>query len=170
MLTPVTCVVKPASVQSMVVSLNSVHTSFLTITLHSNNARIPKRGSVYAAGFDLFSAEDIQIKSMDNALISTDISICLPPGTYGCIAARSGLALHNKIIVGGGVIDSDYTGIIKVILFNLGTCIHTIKKGERIAQLICEKIEYPHLVINPSTTSNCITSRGDAGFGSTGNL
>ena len=139
---------------------------FLTVTLQSSDATIPTKGSALAAGYDLYAAEDKLILPLENALISTDITIVLPLGTYGRIAARSGLALKHNLMVGGGVIDSDYTGIVKVILFNFSKIPFHVKKRERIAQLICEQIVYPHICISNALTPN--TERGNAGFGSTG--
>ena len=73
----------------------------------------------------------------------TDIQIAVPEGTYGRVAPRSGLAHKHFIDVGAGVIDRDYRGNVGVILFNFGTSAFKVNKGDRIAQLICEKISYP---------------------------
>ena len=86
-------------------------------------------------------------------------------GCYGRIAPRSGLAHKNFIDVGAGVIDSDYRGNVGVILFNFGEQDFEVKKGDRIAQLICEKIEYPDLIEEEELAES---ERGDGGFGSTG--
>ena len=145
----------------------STITPQLTIKLHSSNATIPVKGSRGAAGFDLFAAEDVEIKSMENSLISTDLSILLPPGTYGRIAPRSGLALKHNILVNAGVIDIDYTGILSVLLFNLGKVTYNVRKGDRIAQLICEQIVYPQLLVSNALILH-ETERNTAGFGSTG--
>ena len=98
-------------------------------------------------------------------LISTGLSIALPPHTYGRIAPRSGLASKNFIDVGAGVIDSDYRGELKVLLFNFNESNFEIQRGHRIAQIICEKIILPKVV---ETTVLDSTDRGSAGFGSTG--
>jgi dUTP pyrophosphatase len=91
--------------------------------------------------------------------------VSVPPGTYGRIAPRSGLALKYFIDVGAGVVDSDYRGPLKVVLFNHGEVPFIVKIGDRIAQLICEKIEYPEL---REVVSLKDTLRGNGGFGSTG--
>ena len=102
----------------------------------------------------------------------------LPPGTYGRIAPRSGLAAKHHIDVGAGedfndffsffsgVIDADFTGNMGVVLFNHGTETMLIDVGDRIAQLICERISYPRIqeVFDDSPT----TGRGADGFGSSG--
>lgn len=84
----------------------------------SKNARLPQRGSSYAAGFDLFSAEDTVIKAKGKSLIKTDIAIAIPTGHYGRVAPRSSLAWKHHIDVGAGVIDEDYRGPLGIVLFN----------------------------------------------------
>ena len=75
----------------------------------------------------------------DKALISTGLQMQIPLGNYGRIAPRSGLAVKHFIDVGAGVIDADYRGEVKVLLFNFGSDSFTVEKGDRIAQLIIEK-------------------------------
>ena len=84
----------------------------------SDKACTPTKGSLFAAGYDLYSAVDEIIKPWGKAIISTDLIVALPMGTYGRIAPRSGLAAYHSIKVGAGVIDTDFSGIIKIILFN----------------------------------------------------
>lgn len=136
------------------------------VKLLNNDAKTPIKGSRFSAGLDLFSSEDFKIDPWDRRLISTGISIELPEGTYGRIAPRSGLAVKNGIQVGAGVIDRDYRGEIKVLLFNLSNEEFQGKKGDRIAQLILEKIEEvkaPDIVTVLSDSD-----RADKGFGSSG--
>lgn len=89
----------------------------------------------------------------------------MPAGCYGRVAPRSGLAAKHGIDVGAGVIDEDYRGNIGVVLFNHGKEAFEIKRGDRIAQLICERIVYPVLEEVEKLTE---TVRGAGGFGSTG--
>lgn len=98
-------------------------------------------------------------------MVKTDIQIEVPEGTYGRVAPRSGLAWKNSIDVGAGVIDQDYRGNVGVILFNYSDIDFEIKKGDRIAQLICERIVHP-VVVEAETLTD--TTRGAGGFGSTG--
>ncbi len=91
----------------------------------------------------IFSAYEYEIQPQGKSLCLTDIQIAVPEGTYGRVAPRSGLAHKNFIDVGAGVIDRDYRGNVGVILFNFGTSVFKVNKGDRIAQLICEKISYP---------------------------
>ena len=96
-------------------------------------AELPYKGSALAAGYDLVSSEDISVKSKTRQLVSTGISMAIPGGYYGRVAPRSGLAVKNFIDVGAGVIDSDYRGEVKVLLFNFSDIDFEIKKGDRIA-------------------------------------
>jgi len=128
-------------------------------------AKLPKKGSSGAAGWDLYSVEkDTKIQPGGKALISTGLSIGLPEGTYGRIAPRSGLAWKKQVVIGAGVIDRDYTGIVKVVVFNFGAELLIIKPGDRIAQLIVERICD---VVIEEKGSLAHTERGEGGFGST---
>ena len=89
----------------------------------------------------------------------------MPPNTYGRIAARSGLAWNQHLSIGGDVIDGDYRGNVAVILFNHSDHNVSIMRGDKIAQLICEKIQLPEVM---EVTDLTPSSRGICGFGSTG--
>lgn len=151
----------------------------------------PFKGSRHAAGFDLRSAYDYEVLPHDRQLVKTDLSIELPSGTYGRLAPRSGLAWKKFIDVGAGVIDYDYRGNVCVILYNHSNETFSVKAGDRIAQLICERIAYPILCdITKNTDDNddndddddnnekrrndelgqkkYLSERGQNGFGSTG--
>ncbi|XP_062998342.1 deoxyuridine 5'-triphosphate nucleotidohydrolase, mitochondrial isoform X1 [Elgaria multicarinata webbii] len=131
----------------------------------SENAIAPSRGSSRAAGYDLYSAYDCEIPASGKAIVKTDIQIALPAGCYGRVAPRSGLAAKHFIDVGAGVIDEDYRGNVGVVLFNFGKEPFEVKRGDRIAQLICERIYYPELEEVQVLDE---TERGSGGFGSTG--
>ena len=105
------------------------------------NARIPTKGSRLGAGHDIYALKDGSVRAGDQGLVETGIVIGLPEGTYRRLAARSGMASKMGIAVGGGVIDADYTGEVKVILRNHGKVDCLYKAGDRIVQLIIEKIE-----------------------------
>lgn len=149
------------------INSGNISTSVLKVARLSKDARLPTKFTPDAAGFDLYSAMDCIILSHEQKLIQTDLAIKVPEGTYGRIAPRSGLAFKYNIHVGAGVIDKDYCGNVGVILFNLGKEPFVIKKGDRIAQLICEKCAYPMLVEINNLTSNT-SMRGQNGFGSSG--
>ena len=137
---------------------------FLEYKKLSSNAIAPIRSSEGAAGYDLCASEYATVQSKKRCLIKTDLAIKVPSGTYGRIAPRSGLALKHGIDVGAGVIDQDYRGNVKIILFNHGDSDYAIEQGERIAQLILEKIEIVELQEVQDFMS---TERGERGFGST---
>ena len=129
-------------------------------------AVLPTRGSHGAAGYDLYSVEDKLIASKDRAVVQTGLAIGVPPGSYGRIAPRSGLALKHGIDVGAGVVDADYVGEVGVVLFNHDyRSDFFVKRGDRIAQLVLECIYRPDVV---EVSETACTSRGGAGFGSTG--
>lgn len=83
----------------------------------STFAKEPKKGSIGAAGFDLFAAEEKSIAPGARMCVKTDIQIAVPPGSYGRIAPRSGLASRLSVDVGAGVVDSDYRGNVQVCAF-----------------------------------------------------
>nr|ALS05253.1 deoxyuridine 5 -triphosphate mitochondrial isoform X2 [Tortanus forcipatus] len=137
----------------------------LQVAKLSANAIIPTRGSVRAAGYDLYSAYDYTIPAGGKVLAKTDIQVKVPHGTYGRVAPRSGLAWKNHIDIGAGVVDEDYRGNVGVVMFNHSKDDFTIRAGDRIAQLVCEKIEYPDIEVMDTLDE---TVRGEGGFGSTG--
>ena len=131
----------------------------------NEKAIIPTKGSTSAAGYDLYSSEEKIVPSRGKELIKTSISIAVPPGNYGRIAPRSGLAWKNFIDTGAGVIDCDYRGELMVLLFNHSENDFQVKYGDRVAQLIIEKITETKIEETEDLDS---TSRGIGGFGSTG--
>ncbi|KAL8277026.1 hypothetical protein RQP46_010560 [Phenoliferia psychrophenolica] len=138
--------------------------SFLVQRL-SDKAKLPTRGSASAAGYDLYSAEAKTVPAHGKALINTQLSIAVPEGTYGRVAPRSGLASKFMIDTGAGVIDADYRGTVHVLLFNLSDKDFEVAEGDRVAQLILEKIVTPEVTEVESLSE---TVRGAGGFGSTG--
>ena len=141
--------------------------SELKVYLRSEKAKVPTKGSALAAGYDLYSSEEAIIPAHGQGLVSTDISIIVPVGTYGRVAPRSGLAVKHGISTGAGVIDADYRGEVKVVLFNHSEKDFEIKQGDRIAQLVLEQIINADIKeITLEELDN--TERGEGGFGSTG--
>jgi len=131
----------------------------------SPSASMPVRGSSAAAGFDLAAAEANIVKAGGKAIVKTGLSIAIPEGTYARIAPRSGLAAKKMIQVGAGVVDYDYRGEVGVVLFNHGPEDFEIQVGDRVAQLILEKV-----AMSPAVEVEALddTERGAGGFGSTG--
>lgn len=144
--------------------MENLFTDTLKFVKLAKHVLAPERGSTYSVGVDLKSAYNYKIPPFGSVVIKTDIQVQLPKGTYGRIAPRSGLALR-KIDVGGGVIDIDYSGNIGIILFNHGEENFSIAPGDRVAQLICEKIKYVNL---EEVMILDDTDRGNNGFGSSG--
>jgi dUTP diphosphatase len=128
-------------------------------------AVLPKRGSALAAGLDLFSIEDVELPSRQRAMVRTGLAVAIPPGFYGRVAPRSGLAAKNGLDVLAGVIDSDYRGEICCILYNTGDDVISLQAGSKICQLILEQIITPEAAWVVDLDE---TARGAGGFGSTG--
>ena len=140
----------------------------LNVTKLVPNAQLPVRGSAHAAGYDLFSTDSYVVLPGRRVVVSTGISVHLPPGTYGSVRPRSGLAVKHGLDVLAGVIDPDYQGEIKVVLQNLDmNQPFVIRPGYRIAQLILENYTVADVVEVP-TENTPLTERGASGFGSTG--
>ena len=131
----------------------------------SASARAPSKGSADAAGFDLFAAESILVPPGGRASVKTDIQVAVPPGCYGRIAPRSGLALRHGIATLAGVVDADYRGNVIVLLQNHGGSEFQVSCGDRVAQLILEKFQVAQL---EEVSSLAATARATGGFGSTG--
>ena len=129
------------------------------------DGRIPSRGSREAAGYDVYAAEDKIIRPMTVEKIRTGICLQMPPGHFGQIYGRSGMAANRGLISVAGTLDSDFMGEIHVVLFNASQSAQMIYKGDRIAQIVFHK----HMIadfVQVDILKN--TERGDGGFGSTG--
>lgn len=142
-------------------------TDFLEVAICGNNGKAPTRGTCYSAGYDLYSTLAMQVRAGVVNKIPLGISIATPAGTYGRIAARSGLAVKYGSQVLAGVIDADYRGEVVVIMTTLID--FEIREGDRIAQLVLEKYSAADIVVKNNVSQLGVTSRGDGGFGSTGN-
>ena len=132
-------------------------------------AQAPHRAHESDAGADLHAAveEPVTIEPGQRRLIPTGIAVAIPEGYVGLIHPRSGLAARHGITVLNtpGTVDADYRGEIKVCLINHGKSPRTINPGDRIAQLLVQKVELPEFVEVEHLNT---TTRGDGGFGSTG--
>jgi dUTP pyrophosphatase len=133
------------------------------------DAKIPFYATEGAAGFDLTSVENTWIKTGERLVVSTGLRAEIPAGKEIQIRPRSGFAANNGVTVLNtpGTIDSDYKGIIKVILINHGTESVIISVGDRIAQGVFANVEQAEIIEGkPEDLSS--TLRGEGGFGSTG--
>ena len=119
------------------------------------------------AGLDLLAAEATTIEPGARALVPTGLAVAIPSGYAGFVLPRSGLALRHGLTLLNtpGLIDAGYRGEIKVLLINHDCSAVTIARGERIAQLVLQRVEHVDLVEVDELPS---TARGEGGFGSTG--
>jgi len=132
--------------------------------LHSD-AIIPKYAHPGDAGMDLYSIEeDFILKPGERKMIGTGISAEIPEGYVALIWDKSGVGLKGVKRL-GGVIDCHYRGEYKVVLVNLSNENYEIKKKQKIAQLLIQKVENPEIEVVEELSQ---TSRGEGGFGSTG--
>ncbi|WP_406769402.1 dUTP diphosphatase [Candidatus Clostridium stratigraminis] len=133
------------------------------------NLPTPSYMTIGSAGMDLYAAidEPITLKTLERVTLPTGICIELPKGYEAQIRPRSGLASKHGITLlnSPGTIDWDYRGEIKIILINLSSEEFTINKGDRVAQMVINKIVTPIIEIVEEVTE---TTRGSNGFGSTG--
>jgi dUTP pyrophosphatase len=127
--------------------------------------QLPQYSSPDCAGADLFAAQAAEIPPAGRVAIATGISVELPAGHVGLVWPRSGLAVRHGIDTLAGVIDADYRGEVRVVLVNHGAEPFRIAAGDRVAQLLIQKIERVRFV-RAATLSE--TQRGAGGFGSTG--
>jgi len=138
-------------------------------TKNAGDLPLPSRGSSIAAGLDLYANvnETIYIKTGERVLVPTGIRIALPFGFEAQIRPRSGLALKHGITVlnSPGTIDADYRGEVSVILINHGHDTFMVNRGDRIAQMVVNKIEMFDLV---EVSELPDSKRGAGGFGSSG--
>jgi dUTP pyrophosphatase len=138
---------------------------------HGRGLDLPSYQSDGAAGMDLLAAvpkgAPLQLAPGARALVPTGLILQLPKGFEAQVRPRSGLALRHGITVlnSPGTIDSDYRGEVQVLLVNLGTEPFALARGERIAQLVVQRVEHARLV---EVAEIAQTTRGAGGFGSTG--
>jgi dUTP pyrophosphatase len=128
---------------------------------------LPARAREHDAGLDLYAAEAVTIEPGARALVPTGIALAIPPGYAGFVLPRSGLALRHGVtnLNTPGLVDAGYRGEIKVLLINHDRAAAVIARGDRIAQLVIQRVEPAELIevdeLPPS-------DRGAGGFGSTG--
>ena len=126
---------------------------------------IPEYATEGAAGADLRALADTVLEPGQRAAVPTGVRLQIPPGHVGLIWPRSGLAVRHGIDTLAGVIDSDYRGEVQVVLVNHGADTVRIAAGDRIAQILFQKVERASVVAIPGLDA---TARGAGGFGSSG--
>ncbi|MCK4635933.1 MAG: dUTP diphosphatase [Candidatus Moranbacteria bacterium] len=137
----------------------------LQIKKNHLDAKIPKYTIEGDAGLELYSLQDVSLFPDERKIVKTGISMKIPKSYVGLIWDKSGIAVKGGIKTMGGVIDSNYRGEVGVILKNLSDDIYEIKKGDKIAQMLIQKVECS---IIEEVDELDETERGDGGFGSTG--
>lgn len=130
----------------------------------TRKAVTPTKWTEKSAGYDLYSTEEWVLQPWERWLFKTGLQLDMPDDVYGRIAPRSWLAYKNWIDVLWGVIDADYNGNVWILLINFGKEKFIVNEGDRIAQIIFEKIKKLNL---EETTSIEETQRWSGGFGST---
>jgi dUTP pyrophosphatase len=128
---------------------------------------LPARARADDAGLDLYAAEAATIEPGARALVPTGIALAIPAGYAGLVLPRSGLALRHGLTLLNtpGLIDAGYRGEVKVLLVNHDRAAVTVARGDRIAQLVIQRVEPAELVEVDELPT---TDRGAGGFGSTG--
>jgi dUTP diphosphatase len=138
---------------------------------HGEGLPLPTYHSEHAAGLDVVAGvpgnAPVELAPGARALIPTGFALELPPGFEAQLRPRSGLALKSGVTIlnSPGTIDADYRGEVKLLLVNLGSEPFTVRRGERIAQLVVARVEHARIEPVPELGG---TSRGEGGFGSTG--
>ena len=138
-------------------------------TRPSDDLPLPRYQTAHSAGLDLHACleQDLVLQPMARALVPTGLSLEIPEGYEGQVRPRSGLALKQGVtcLNTPGTIDSDYRGEVGVILVNLSDTAVTVKRGDRIAQLVIAQVAHVELVEAHELSDS---GRGAGGFGSTG--
>ncbi len=138
------------------------------ITRLDSTVPLPKYGKPGDAGADIASRVDMVLKAGERALVPTGLSIALPAGYVAFVHPRSGLAIKHGISMVNtpGTVDASYRGELQIILINHDpSADFVIKAGDRIAQLVIQKVENAEFIEVDSLPG---TDRGSGGFGSTG--
>ena len=135
----------------------------------NENATLPRYGSEFEAGADLYAclSQPITVAPHSTVVVPTGIALELPLGYAGLIYARSGLATKKGLAPANkvGVVDCDYRGEVKVALHNHGETTQTVDDGERVAQLVITPYVTAEFIVAENLSE---TVRGEGGFGSTG--
>ncbi|MBN1628581.1 MAG: dUTP diphosphatase [Thermoleophilia bacterium] len=139
----------------------------LQVKLLHPSAQLPRRAHPGDAGADLFSVEEVTIQPGGRAGVGTGLALAIPEGHAGFVQPRSGLAAKHGIMLvnSPGLIDAGYRGEVRVLLYNSGAEPFTVRVGERIAQLVIQRVEEPAFVAAEELAE---TVRGEGGFGSSG--
>jgi dUTP pyrophosphatase len=141
-----------------------MYPELLKVKLLYSPAKAPSKGHVDDAGWDLYASSDVSIPSGQTVLVNTGIAISIPKGYAGLIWDRSSMGVKG-IHRHAGVIDSGYTGEVKVCLNNTTKETYHVRTGDRVAQMLIHKIPDFNIYLVDDLDSS---QREDGGFGSTG--
>ena len=136
----------------------------LQIKQISPNATLPTRNFPTDSGLDIYASEDVIVTHTHSVIIPTGIAINIPPGYEGTIRPRSGKSSKTNLRVILGTIDAGYNSEIGIIADTLNKSEYLVRKGEKIAQLVIQKVELPQLEIVDQFDTQ--SERGEKGFGS----
>jgi dUTP pyrophosphatase len=131
----------------------------------ANNIDLPNFHHEGDVACDIRSSESVILEPGKMTPVETGLKMQIPDGYAGLVWEKSGLAFNKHIKTAGGVIDSGYRGEIKIALVNMGNSKYEVERGDKIAQMLIQKVEKPE-VVEVDTLKN--SSRGEDGFGSTG--
>jgi dUTP pyrophosphatase len=149
--------------------MDAVTIKVMRLRSHPSPLPLPKYQTAHAAGLDLLAevAEPLVLEPFERAAIPTGLAVEIPPGYEGQVRPRSGLALKSGVtcLNSPGTIDADYRGEVKVILANLSRDAFTVRRGDRIAQLVVSPVTRVTLA---EVRQLGDSARGSGGFGSTG--
>jgi dUTP pyrophosphatase len=139
----------------------------LAVKLLHPAAQLPRQAHPGDAGADLFSVEEVSIPAGERRDVGTGLALAIPWGYAGFVQPRSGLAFKHGIMVvnSPGLIDAGYRGEVRVSLYNSGREPFVVRVGERIAQLVVQRVEEAAFVAMAELPE---TVRGEGGFGSSG--
>jgi dUTP pyrophosphatase len=137
----------------------------LKIKRLNEEAKIPAYAYPMDAGFDLCASEEVAFEVGQYGAVPTGLAFEIPEGYVGLVWDKSGLSINHGLKTLAGVIDAGYRGEVKVGMVNLGKETHVFKKGEKVAQMLIQKVEQPIIEVVEELSE---THRGEKGFGSSG--
>lgn len=143
----------------------SISSASLKIKRLTTSAKIPDIAYTSDAGFDLYADEDVTLEREAWRAIKTGIAMEIPEGYVGLIWEKSGLAIKGGLKTLGGVIDASFRGEVMVGMMNHSGKPYVFKAGDKVAQMLIQKVEHPKFEVVDELDS---TNRGDKGFGSSG--
>ena len=162
---------QPAPTPSSFFPMAASSATKFKVHLRHPDAIMPKRATSKDAGCDVHAVEDKVIPAGKRGLVSTGLTLEIPDDSYVRVAPRSGLSCKHGIDIGAGVVDAGYTGIVHALVINNGTEDFVVTKGDRIAQIIVERIYMQTWTQAEEGALEAVmatSTRGEGGFGSTG--